>query len=111
MRPAKLQAPFVIAHVAVAAQDPGEDRAEEVAEHDGAARRGEPVDDKQRRDQDPEVAFGTVGAKASFIPVEDWLVRQRVCQRLARGGDRVAGFFPGRVRAAQTDRNVQRPFQ
>ena len=77
MRPVKLQAPFVIAriaHVAVAAQDPGEDRAEEVAEHDGAARRGEPVDDKQRRDQDPEVAFGTVGAKASFIPVEDWLV-------------------------------------
>ena len=38
-------------------------------------------------------------------------MRQRVFQRLARGGDRVAGFFPGRVRAAQTDRNVQRPFQ
>lgn len=62
-------------------------------------------------DKCPEPAFVAVGPMSGFIRVEHRLVWQRRLEFGVRGRHGRARLLPRRLRAAETDRNLQRPFQ
>ena len=110
VRPAELQLAAMIRLVgspAIATQHPREDIPEQRDEDVRRAGRSNPVHDKHRGHHGPEPPFLAIGPMARLIPVEHRLLAQGLLEFVTRRGDRVARFFPGRLRAAQTDRHVQ----
>src|ERR1035437_3211077 len=108
--PAKLALALVVLQVTgttVAAKDSGEYFTQQLNQHFGSAREGYFVENEVRRHQSPEPAFISAGAIASFVAVDHRLMGQLPFQFRAGFGDRFAGFFPGFLNAAQTERYAQ----
>jgi hypothetical protein len=114
MRPAILctaRMVFQVARTAVAAQDSGENRAEQLSQHLGPSRRGDLIEDEGRGDQSPQPTLLAVRSVAGFVAVDHRLVAKFALQFGARLGDRLAGLLPAALYAAQTEIHAQHPAQ
>ncbi len=110
MSPAELRCARMILQIraeTVAAEDALEDSAQQTGQHFAAARGGHRIDPVARRHESPQETLAAVGPPARLIDVQHRFILQAPFQFLARGGDRLAGFFPTLLRAAQTDLDPQ----
>jgi len=114
MGPTELSDPLVVLDIgaeAVAAQDAGEGRPQELLKDLGAAAAGDYEQGEGSGDQNPEPAFLPVLAPARFVTVEDRFVPKLLLDFLTRGLQGLAGFLDVLLGAAESDQNAQGTFQ
>jgi hypothetical protein len=77
---------------------------QQLNQHFRPAREGYLIEDEVCRHQSPEPAFVSAGAIAGLVAVDHRFMGQLLFQFRAGFGDRFAGFFPGVLNTAQTER-------
>src|ERR1017187_662326 len=110
VRPAELPLALVVFQVtgtAVAAKDSLEYFTQQLNQHFGPARAGYLIEDEVRRHQSPEPALFSAGPVSRLVAVDHRFMGQLLFQFRAGFGDRFAGFFPGVLDTAKTERYAQ----
>jgi hypothetical protein len=110
MSPTELTDAFVVLQISgatVAAKDAGVYFAQQLHQHLGSARSGDPVKDEVRRNQSPKPALFAAGPVSGFVAVDDRLVGQLPLQFRTGIGHRFADLFPTVLNAPQTERDGQ----
>lgn len=114
MRPAELALARDVLEIRgqpITAEDPRKGVAEHGLQHVRAPRGSNVIDDERACDERPEPALVAVGPMTGLIDVENRLVPQRRGEFGRGRGHRRTGFFPGSLRAPETDGDLQRAFQ
>src|SRR5271157_3329570 len=110
VRPTELRFAGMILQVraeTVAAQHALKDGSQQTDQHFAAAGGRHRVDHVPRRHESPQEALRAVGPPARLVHVQYGFILPLPFQFLARGGHRLAGFFPALLRTPQTDLDAQ----